>query len=357
MVLSGSLAIEMERLARVRTRFAGEVVELGQIAEAKSKRQVQLGDKVVKNQLLAVVWSKDLGEKKSELVDAISQMRLARERLEKLEEGFQRQAIPEASVLQAKRDVDAVRIAVERAERTLRTWQIEEAEIDAVKAEAERIRVQGKRDKEKEKNWARVEVRAPFDGVVVERNVVLRELVDTANDLFKIADLSRLSVMAHAYENHLPDLVNLPKPIPWTVRLRADPHATPLSGSVDMIGSIVDPTQHTAMLRGHVNNVQEKLRAGQFITATVDLPPLPGEVVIPIAALVEDGQQSVVMVQPSQGATKYALRIVNVLRRGQDVAYVSGKDARPSLQVGDQVVTTGALALKAKLEELKALAK
>ena len=34
------------------------------------------------------------------------------------------------------------------------------------------------------------------------------------------------------------------------------------------------------------------MRAGQFITAPVELPPDPGEVEIPIAALVEDGQES-----------------------------------------------------------------
>lgn len=371
LVLAGSLALESNRLARVHTRFAGEVVELGMAPDPKSgiyrtappaKRQVQLGDKVQKNQLMAVVWSKDLGEKKSELVDALSQLRLDEQRLEKLEEGFQRQAIPEASVRQARRDVEADLIAVARAERTLRVWRLAEAEITAVKEEADRIRSrQGKRNQDKEKDWARVEVRAPFDGVVLERNVALGDVVDTATDLFKIGDLSKLCVWAHAYENHLPDLVNLPKPIPWTIRLKADPNAAPLPGSVDMIGSIVDPTQHTAVLRGHVDNAEEKLRAGQFVTATVDLPPLPDEIVLPIAALVEDGQQSVVMVQSSPSESKYARRAVKVLRRGQDSAFVSGKyrpdDARSGLQPGDQVVTTGALALKAKLDELKALAK
>ena len=36
----------------------------------------------------------------------------------------------------------------------------------------------------------------PLDGVIIEKNVALGELVDTSTDLFKIADLSHLRVMA-----------------------------------------------------------------------------------------------------------------------------------------------------------------
>src|SRR5205823_2774853 len=244
LTLAGSLALDANRLARVHTRFAGEMVEMGIVPERDTDglstgrtaaRQVQVGDKVRKDQLLAVVWSKDLGEKKNELVDALSQLRLDRERLEKLEEGYQRQAIPEASVRQARRDVEAALNAVSRAERTLRVWRLSDVEIEAVKAEGTRIRQrQGKRDRDKEREWARVEVRAPFDGVVLERNVALGDIVDTAADLFKIADLSRLTVWAQAYENQLPALMRLPTPISWTVRLKADPDAKPLLGRVEM---------------------------------------------------------------------------------------------------------------------------
>src|SRR5262249_42489168 len=71
--LSGSLALDTNYLARVHARFAGEVVEIGLIAEGgpgpTQVRQLRFGDVVEKGQLLAVVWSKDLGEKKSELID------------------------------------------------------------------------------------------------------------------------------------------------------------------------------------------------------------------------------------------------------------------------------------------------
>ena len=270
LTLVGSLALDANRLARVHSRFAGEVAEIGTgpvwpadgpNAGRTTFRQLQMGDRIEKDQLLAVVWCKDLGEKKSELVDALSQLRLDRERLEKLEEGYRRQAIPEASVRQSRRDVEADVNAVARAERTLRVWRLSDAEIAEVKAEAERIsQRQGQRDKDKENRWARVEVRAPFDSVVLERNLAMGDIVDTTADLFKIADLSQLSVWAYVYENHLPALLKLPQPIPWSVRLKSDPDAPPVSGRIDLIGNLVDPTQHTVLVRGSVENPGERLR-------------------------------------------------------------------------------------------------
>src|ERR1700676_3460338 len=70
--LDGTLFVDPSHLVRVHSRFAGEIVEIGPAEpgskDAKAPR-VRFGDHVKKDQLLAVVWCKDLGEKKSELVD------------------------------------------------------------------------------------------------------------------------------------------------------------------------------------------------------------------------------------------------------------------------------------------------
>ena len=95
--------------------------------------------------------------------------------------------------------------AVARAERTLRVWRLTESEIQTVKDEAERIRARkGKRDPGIEKTWARVEVRAPLDGIVVEKNVAVGDIIDTTGDLFKVANVDSLTVWANAYEENLP---------------------------------------------------------------------------------------------------------------------------------------------------------
>src|SRR5262249_17887412 len=157
-------------------------------------RPLRFGDGVRKGQLLAVVWSKDLGEKKSELVDAVSRLKLDQEILQQLKEGYSSGVTPERSLREQERNVESDLIALARAERTLRAWRLTDAEIEAIKAEAEAIRKDPNKRGREDKDWARVEVRAPQDGTILEKNVTVGDIVDTAADLFKIADLNRLSV-------------------------------------------------------------------------------------------------------------------------------------------------------------------
>lgn len=376
--LAGSLAVEANRLARVHARFAGEVVEFGTINEETMSptgspmtvpRPISFGDQVEKNQLLAVLWSKDLGEKKSELVDAVSRLRLDQETLQRLEAGYQKGAIPERSVREAERTVEADHIALAKAERTLRSWRLSEPEIEAIKAEAERVRLRkGQRDPQQEKEWARVEVRAPIAGKVLEKNITaVGDIVDTTMDLYKIADLSKLSVWAHAYEEDLPAILALPRPIRWSIHLKSDPRLKPFPGTVDKIGDLIDPNQHTALILGQVDNSEGRLRAGQFITALIEIPAVSDEVVIPTTALVEDGYDSIVFVQPNPDKLEFTLRRVVVARRQQNEVFVrarlAGKEKPAAsstkglplspLHPGEFVVAAGALELKAKMEDLR----
>jgi cobalt-zinc-cadmium efflux system membrane fusion protein len=248
----------------------------------------------------------------------------------------------------------------------LEAWRLPEAEIEAVREEARLVHERhGKRDSLKEKDWARVEVRAPLDGVVVEKNLAVGDIIDTTNDLFKVASLSSMTVWANAREEDLPALLDLPPDQrTWSVRINAEPGTPPLGGRMDRIGYISDPTQHTVMVMGHIDNPRERYRAGQFITATVRLPAVAKEVVVPAAALVEDGQESVLFVQTDRRQSYYRMRRVAVVRRTPKEVYVrselrpeeTARDLQP-VRPGERVVTGSAIQLRAALDDLLAAAK
>jgi cobalt-zinc-cadmium efflux system membrane fusion protein len=387
--LSGSLAFDPNHLGRIQARFAGEVVEIGNNeypdlapgGRTEPNRPLKVGDYVKKGQLLAVVWSSSLGEKKSELVDALTQLDLDQKTLKRLEQLYREGNTSEAVVRQARRQVSGDLTAVNRAERTLRIWKLPEEEIKAVYDEAKRIIARkGVRDIQKEKDWARVEVRAPLDGEVVEKNLVVGNMVDPTFDLYKVADLRLMAVYVHAYEEDLRILNDLraevsPGLIPWQVRVPANPYAEPLSSpGVERIGSIVDPNQHTALVMGFVENVLRErqppngvvvrrvgvLRAGQFVTASIQLP-VPGDVVaVPASAVVEDGSDSVVFVQANPKQRRYTMKRVVVARRLGEMVYVRSEleDAQKKrglaeLKAGERLVTEGSLELRAALRELQ----
>ena len=367
LVLNGSLALDANRLARVHPRFGGEVVEIGTIADpaegikdgVTASRPLRFGDVVREGQLLAVLWSTPLGEKKSEYIDALSQLGMERETLRRQETLLKDEAVPERNVREAKRSVEAGEIAVDKVERTLRSLRLTDEEIESIRIEADRIRSRSKlpEDRERLKAWARLEVRAPFEGTVVERNIAVGDIVETTTDLFKIADLRQLAVWAYVYEEDLPLLLSVPSPVPWSIRVKTDPQIGRLDSSIEEIGDIIDPSQHTALVTGRVGNAQGRLRAGQFITATVELPSEPGELEIPTSAVVEDGDESVVLIQPAAGRPEFALRHVSIIRHTKDVAHVRavpGPDAGGQLlRPGDLVASSGSLELRATLRDLR----
>jgi cobalt-zinc-cadmium efflux system membrane fusion protein len=341
--LPGALALDPQRLSRVRLRCAGEVLEV------KGK----VGEAVKKGDVLAVAQSKDLAEKKSAYVDALVQWRLDQDVLERAEKGAAEGAVPEAFVLNARRTASASEGAANRARTTLLALQVPEEEIKALKAYAEGLaKPRAKRDPEKEKTWARVEVRAPRDGIIVERNVNAGDVIDPTSNLFTVADSGRLLVVVQAPEADLPALQALPaEQRRWVIRPAAEPRQA-VEGKIDQIGYLIDPNQHTATLTGTVANPEGRLRPGQFITASVTLATPQAELVIPASALVEDGRESFVFVQPDPDKPIYVQRRVTVVRRGQDMAHV-----RFTLKPGERLVTAGALELKAGLDDLQAQGK
>lgn len=353
----GTLALDNNTLQRVHTRFAGEVVELGHCTVpseaslstrpfAAVTRPVQVGDEVKAGQLLAVVWSKDLGEKKSQLVDAVSKLKADEKVLATLRDLLKQNATAERSVRDAERAVDADKVAVGVAERTLKSWRLTDTEITAIRAEADRL--SDPTAKVDSGEWARVEVRAARDGTILEKNLTVGDIVDTTADLFKIGDLSHLTVWVHVYEDDLPLLNSLPKPISWTLSMPSRPGVT-FEGRLEQVHAVIDQNQHTALVSGRVENPNGELKVGQFVNVRVNRPAHPGELVVPTEAVVEDGRQSVVFVRPDPTKTEYVRRPVTVARRTRDEIFLAPDS---QLRAEDRVVTAGALLLREAADAL-----
>jgi cobalt-zinc-cadmium efflux system membrane fusion protein len=398
--LPGSIDFNPPRLARIRARFApARVVELAQIQDRSPKtgyteyRELREGDRVSKGDVLGVFYSVDVGSKKNDLLNALVQLELDQQILDKYERN--RYSVPEVLHLTQVRAVQGDRNEINRALNNLRLWDIPPDEIDALHAEAKKMSADkdawfrtpegrwvkgeqqatgGKVDPTEHENpWGRVTLRAPFDGVVVEQNVHVGEtVVDNTVNLFQLADVNQLLVKAHCPEDLVPTLEALRgNQRRWTVRTVGAASATGLPGTIDRIGYIIDPNQHTAIIKGYVENPGQHMRAGQFVTATVEIPP-PGDVVeIPADALVDDGLQALVFVQPDAAMHRFTMRRVQVTHRFERTVFVratpipkeeqltareaeEGLLPQEPLRPGERVLVAGAVELKAALLDLEA---
>jgi cobalt-zinc-cadmium efflux system membrane fusion protein len=360
--LPGSLFLDPNRLIHVHCRFPGEVVLLGEVEEKGQRRALRFGDRVEKGQLLAVVWSKDIGEKKSELVDALSRLDVSRSVLDRLET-LSKGVITERQILDARRDVEADTIAVAKAERTLRSWRVPEEEIEAVKQEGQRLKQRKvARETEIERKWAETEVRAAIAGVVLEKNFNVGDMVDPDDDLLKIADLRRLQVMASVYEEDLWAIRALPPGRQrWKIDLKSDPSDNAIEGTFELIGNVIDPTQRTGLLVGWLDNSEGALAVGQFITASIELPPDRSLVAIPESALIEEGDLSTVFVQTDAVHHAFTRRRIAVVRRCAGTIFVrstpsESEQARGLLPLspGEVIAVSGVLGLGGGLSNLVA---
>ena len=354
--LPGTLSLDPNRFVRVHSRFPGEVRRVG--LATGTNRPLQYGDKVTLGQLLVTIWSKDVGEKKSELVDALSKEhfdKIILARLNSVKGGV----VTERAINDAQRNYQGDVVAVAKAERTLRSWTFTEEEIEAVHQEARDL-LAGTSTIADDGHWAELDVVAAQGGTIVEKNFNVGDIVDTTQDLLKIADLERLQVLANIFEEDLPPLRRLPREEQkWTLQLKSDSVDTAIQGHFDQIGMIVDPSMHTSVVMGYVDNSKRNLAIGQFITATIEVPGDPKLVVIPVAAVIEEGSSSAVFIETNAERHEFTRRRVAVVRRGRTLVHVvmepdelqTQRGARP-LHPGERVLIDSVVELDAELNDL-----
>ncbi len=176
---------------------------------------------------------------------------------------------------------------------------------------------------------------APFSGVITKVQVAPGEVVDSENELFTIADLSRVWVQAEVYEKDLGRIR-----LGQAAIIRVDTYLEqPFRGIVTYISDILDPQTRTARVRCDVPNADVKLKLDMF--ATVELPTTfqRRAVAVPASAVQQLDGKNVVFVR--KDATSFESRPVQVGKT------VNGQtEITSGLQDGEPVVIQGAFHLK-----------
>ncbi len=196
---------------------------------------------------------------------------------------------------------------------------------------------------------------APVSGVVVEKDALEGTYVRTGENLYTIADLSRVWVELEAFESDLPFL-RVGQPAAFT--LEALPGRS-FTGRVVFIDPVLDRRTRTATVRLESENTRRDLKPGMFVRATVaaaldaagrpllDTAGAEAPLVVPATAPLLTGRRAVVYVREPGDAPRFTGReVVLGPRAGDHYLVVSGLDE------GEQVVVRGNFKIDSALQIL-----
>jgi membrane fusion protein, heavy metal efflux system len=315
-VTDGSIALNGDLTTPVFSPYSGRVTRV--IAKP--------GDVLRKGAPLATIDASEFVQAQNDLVAALAAEKLARTSETRKHGLYDAQGGSLQDWQQAQADLATAQVALQAVRNRLKILGKSEADIEALQSA-------GRVD-------ATVDLPAPIDGVVVDREVGPGQYVQAGagTPIFTLADVSSVWLVANVREEDAP-LIHKGQPV--EVRVAAFPSRI-FKARVTYISATVDPNTHRLPVRAEIANADGALKPQMFATFSIITSDGMQSPFVPEGAVVYDGSQArVYVVQSDARDSKKSLisiRPITVgLTEGRDVQVLEG------LKSGERVVTRGSL--------------
>jgi cobalt-zinc-cadmium efflux system membrane fusion protein len=333
--LTGRTAYNENTLNKIRPRFDTLVEKV----LVEKGRHVKKGDPLV--DLFSTELAKAKNEYQTNYVQWSHDLRLLKLREKLVATG----AISQQAWVDTQNDENKSRLLYATSRENLKVLGVPESDIDPLIANLgenpDLERLHNVEDK------AKVTLRSPVDGIVIVRDVVAGNLYDNTNVLMVIAPLNELWVWVNVYERDQGRValgqrmvINFPF---------LDESA---QGKVEFVASEVSRDSRAVQARASIPNPGGKLKSDMLVKAILEIPPVPGQTVIPrLAMVVINGNEYVFVRKPSSGQNdvyKFERRKVAVAQENSDFVVIAR-----GLTADEMVATSGSLILAQLFEDLQ----
>ena len=314
------------------------------------KVRAELGQKVKKGDPLLDLFSTDLAAAKSDFQTAYVQWQhdlTFRELREKL---FKTEAISAQALTDTRNDENKSRLAVITARQKLVVYEVPEDQIDPLVKNLNPAEMPEKDAIHSFNDKAKMTRRSPVDGIVILRDVVPGNLYDTNDVLLVIAPLDHLIVWLNVYEADLAQVKmgqHMEIHFPYLNRT--------ILGTVQYVATEVSKDTRTIRIKASVPNLNNELKADMLVRASLDIPPVDGQTVIPRSAVVVMNGHEYAFVRKSPVNAKDTelferREIVIAEERSDHVVIASGT------KTGEEVASRGSLILAQLYEDQQTVA-
>ena len=344
LTVNGVTGYDQDHVAQLSVRVPGHVWKV----------QRKVGETIRQGDCLAIIDAVEVGEAKTEFLQAIVNFELKSQTLVRL-----------------------TRVANEVAERTLKLAEAEEREARLRMLSAQQklinlglpIKLEEMQKRSDDELVAHIRtiglppnvvdmldpqtttanlipLTAPFDGVVIGRAATVGEMVSPTSTQFVVADVNRMWITVEVRKEHA-GLVRLGQSIDFL----ADGASASVVGVVDWISTELDEETRTLSVRASVPNpildqgpqgeTRRLLKANTFGIGHIILSEAPQALAVPTPSIQYDGKEHFVFVRSTSG----------FLRRNVQLGPAEGgyTEIRSGLNVEELVVSAGSHVLKAQL--------
>jgi cobalt-zinc-cadmium efflux system membrane fusion protein len=269
---------------------------------------VELGDYVEKDQILAIIKSSEVADYGKQFVDAKSNLELSKKNMQVAEDMFASKLMSERDYISAKQD-------------------LKRAEADYNKA----IEVQNIYTVNDQGNYL---VKAPISGFIIEKNINKEMQIrsDNSGNIFTISQLSNVWVLANVYES---DINKVKEKDTVSVSTIADPEKI-YTATIDKVYNVLDPQTRVMKVRIKLDNPDYLLKPEMYANIVVNYEEPKRLVTIASDALVFDNSNNYVLIY--NGGKNIKVEKVDLYKSIGGRAYI-----KKGIKEGDKIITRNQL--------------
>jgi cobalt-zinc-cadmium efflux system membrane fusion protein len=306
LLIPGRLETQNRKLAKIGSPITGRVSDL----------YVSLGDVVKKGQVLARVNSIDLTQTQLTLIKSTQLIGLKTKAVERAKLLFEADVISKAEMLRVENELDAVKADYRASRDQLIVLGMSEKAVEKIETSGQ-INSFG-------------DVISRFDGIIISRAINVGQIVNPQDNLFHVADLSKLWAVANIPEQQSSfiqkdEFVTIEIPALDNKKIEA---------KIVFEDSIVDPQTRTVMVRAELDNPNLLLKPDMLTSMHISAKKM-SKLAIPISSVVRDNDRNHVFVQNTPQT--FRLREVELGSKDGKFINVLGGVAQ-----GETIVTDGA---------------
>ena len=307
--MPGSIQVDEQRVARIGAPVTGRITDIDAV----------LGQQVKQGQTLATLNSTELAQNQLVYIKALQQIDLHSKAVERARTLLEADVISKAELQRREAELSAAQAELNAAADQLQVLGMSTQGIAKLSKTSAMHSFSN--------------VIARISGTVINRRINLGQVVQPADELFVVADLSRVWAVAEVPERGI-DLIEKGQEVDIEIPAIND---KPIKGKLIYVGDVVNPETRTVTVRSELNNVKGEIKPDMLVSMLVQSKPI-SKLSVPVKSIVREEDKDHVFVQIAPN--KYRLREVTVGDNYQGmVAIVNG------VEPGEIVVSEGAFHL------------